>query len=502
MRRLPIHPRGADMHHPAIETDYLVVGAGAMAMAFVDTLIDASSDATVLMVDPHPLPGGHWNDAYPFVRLHQPSAWYGVASTRLDEAEPDPSGYGRGATGAEVLAYFERLMRERFLPTGRVRWFPGHQYRQGVDGSHRLVCLTTGVEQVVTVRRKRVNATHARTEVPSVRRPAYALATSVDCIAPGQLPQLQRSYAHYTVVGSGKTGMDTCLWLLDAGVPASRIRWIMPRDAWVQDRANLLTGEEHFVLSMRRTIDQFEAIAEATSLPDLWSRLEQRGVLMRLDPAVEPTSFRCAIASREEMTRLRRIHGVVRLGRLRSVERSHLVLEQGVIGAHADTLTIDCSAGGLQPAPGVPVFDGDRINLLMVSWCRPLFSAALIAQVESTVGDEAEQNALCEPVPVPERPSDWLLQWAVTLANAQRWRQSPPVEAWLKASRLNTVGVLLDGAGPVEPTHLDLLRASGAKAQAAMPNLNRLLASLSLHPPPAIREVSAGRLAHPDRVVP
>lgn len=488
------------MHHDTIETDYLVVGAGAMGMAFVDTLIDASPDATVLMVDPHPQPGGHWNDAYPFVRLHQPSAWYGVASTPVDEAVPDPSGYGRGATGAEVLAYFARLMRERFLPTGRVRWFPGHAYRLGDDGSHRLVCLATGVEQVVTVRRKLVNATHARTEVPSVRRPAYALENGVDCIAPGQLPQLQRSYAHHTVVGSGKTGMDSCLWLLDSGVPASRIRWIMPRDAWVQDRANILTGEEHFTHSMRRTIDQFEAIAEASSVPDLFARLEQRGVLMRLDPAVEPSTYRCAIASREELARLRRIADVVRLGRLRSVERSHLVLDQGVIGAHADTLYIDCSAAALHPSPPVPVFDGDRINLLMVSWCRPLFSAALIAHIESTLSNEAEMNRLCEPVPVPERPIDWLSGWAVTLANAQRWRQSPTVETWLKASRLNTAAVLLDGARSDDPAHLALLRASGAKAQAAVPNLNRLLTSLQ--PPPATREISAGRLACPDRAVP
>jgi hypothetical protein len=274
----------------------------------------------------------------------------------------------------------------------------------------------------------------------------------------------------------------------------------MPRDAWVQDRANLLPGPEHFELSMRRTIDQFEAIAEAASLPDLWVRLEQRGVLMRLDPAVEPTTFRCAIASREEMTQLRRIHDVVRLGRLRSVERSHLVLEQGVIGAHADTLYIDCSAAALHPAPSVPVFDGDRINLLMVSWCRPLFSAALIAQVENTVSDEAEQNALCEPVPVPERPSDWLVQWAVTLKNAQRWRQQPQVDAWLKNSRLNTVGVLLDGAGPVDPAQLDLLRLSGAKAQAAVPNLRRLMASLQS--PGADTEARGGRPARPDPVVP
>ena len=61
----------------------MVVGAGVSAMAFGDTLID-HSDASVTIIDRRDSPGGHWNDAYPFVRLHQPSAWYGVASrTRI-----------------------------------------------------------------------------------------------------------------------------------------------------------------------------------------------------------------------------------------------------------------------------------------------------------------------------------------------------------------------------------------------------------------------------------
>ena len=45
-----------------LETDYLVIGAGAAAMAFVDTLLD-ESDARIVMVDRHDRPGGHWNDA-------------------------------------------------------------------------------------------------------------------------------------------------------------------------------------------------------------------------------------------------------------------------------------------------------------------------------------------------------------------------------------------------------------------------------------------------------
>ena len=50
-----------------IETDYLVIGAGAIGMAFVDTLL-TDSDAQIVMVDRHHRPGGHWNESYPFVR--------------------------------------------------------------------------------------------------------------------------------------------------------------------------------------------------------------------------------------------------------------------------------------------------------------------------------------------------------------------------------------------------------------------------------------------------
>lgn len=65
-----------------LETDYLVVGAGAAGMAFTDSLVGASR-ADVIMVDRRHAPGGHWLEAYPFVRLHQPAAFYGVNSRTL-----------------------------------------------------------------------------------------------------------------------------------------------------------------------------------------------------------------------------------------------------------------------------------------------------------------------------------------------------------------------------------------------------------------------------------
>ncbi len=51
-----------------IEADYLVVGAGAMGMAFADVVL-TETDATVAIVDRYGSPGGHWTRAYPYVRV-------------------------------------------------------------------------------------------------------------------------------------------------------------------------------------------------------------------------------------------------------------------------------------------------------------------------------------------------------------------------------------------------------------------------------------------------
>ena len=114
-----------------IEADYLVVGAGAMGLAFTDTLV-GESDATVVVVDRNDQPGGHWTTAYPFVRLHQPSAYYGVNSRNLGSDTIDQSGLNAGyyelASGAEVCAYFDAVMQQHLLPTGRVTYLPMSEY--------------------------------------------------------------------------------------------------------------------------------------------------------------------------------------------------------------------------------------------------------------------------------------------------------------------------------------------------------------------------------------
>ncbi len=100
------------MRH-TLDTDYLVVGAGASGLAFTDALID-HADVQVVVVDRRHGPGGHWLDAYPFVRLHQASVFYGVASTRLGDGRLQPDGPEAGlqerANAPEICAYYARVM--------------------------------------------------------------------------------------------------------------------------------------------------------------------------------------------------------------------------------------------------------------------------------------------------------------------------------------------------------------------------------------------------------
>jgi len=469
------------MQEELVSTDYLVVGAGATAMAFVDTLLTEDPVAKIVMVDRHDRPGGHWLHAYPFVRLHQPAVWYGVASRELASRTIDQVGFNAGyyslASGAEVLAHFDGVLRQRVLPSGRVRFLPMSEATFGEDGAWRAHSLTGGASWRFAIGRKVVDGTHARTEVPSTHPPKYQTAQGVSCIPVNDLPRVSRPYACYTVVGSGKTGIDACIWLMENGVEPERIRWIMPRDAWLLDRRNFQPGLENFETNVGATLKQCDAIVAARDLPDLLARLEAGGALLRLDPEVEPSAFRCAIVSAGELAALRRIHEIVRKGRLRRIEAKRLVLERGEVPAIADTLYIDCSALGIQPAPSVPVFEGDRINLLFVRICQPVFSAALIAWVESHVSDAARKNALCTPVPPPEVPADWLRMWAATLANIARWRTEPALHAWLSQCRLYR-DALTRGVAPDDMERMNLAKRVAERTSAAVAALPRLLASL------------------------
>ena len=144
----------------SLETDYLVVGAGAMGMGVYDALIDHARDVHVTLVDRRHAAGGHWLDAYPFVQLHQASLFC-VASTVLGNGAVQRGGPEAGlqerARQPEICAYYDDILYRRFLGSGRVAYLCGSEYR--AEGSTHLVTSRVSGQTVqVGVRRRVVDA--------------------------------------------------------------------------------------------------------------------------------------------------------------------------------------------------------------------------------------------------------------------------------------------------------------------------------------------------------
>ena len=427
----------------AIETDYLVIGAGAAGMAFVDALI-AASDAEVVLVDRRHGPGGHWHDAYPFVRLHGPSALYGVNSRRLgsdviDRDGPNVGYYPR-ATAAEICAYYQQVLDEQLLPSGRVRFFGMSDYSAGRDG-HQFTSRLTGEATTIRVRRRVVDARYLEPSIPATHVPPFGIESGTRLIPVNDLVGLSCQASGFTILGGGKTAIDACLWLLGAGVPPDAIRWVRPRDPWLLDRAfqqplellpRLIEGVSLYL----------EAAAQAGDLTDLFRRLEACGQLIRLDPGVEPTTFRCATVSQDELVSLRSIENVIRLGRVTRIGPDQIKLAGGSIPADRGQVHVDCSAAGLRTKPARPVFSDGLITLQQIRACQPVFSAALTGYIEATRGDDARKNLICPANQYPDAAADWVPLTYIAQRAEIIWATDPDVSAWMQRSRLNgTCGI-------------------------------------------------------------
>jgi hypothetical protein len=428
-----------------IDTDYLVVGAGASGIAFADALV-SDGDGLVTMIDRRQAPGGHWLDAYPFVRLHTPSAYYGVNSLALGEDRIDRlgenAGYYERATGGEVCRYFAEAAA-RLVQTGRVRVLGGHEHLGGWGDGDRVRDVGTGKVHDVVVRRKVVDARYLEASIPSTHSAAFDVAAGARVLPVNDLPAVGASACSYAVLGSGKTAADACIWLLDNGVEPDRIRWIRPRDAWFHDRGHFQPLDQVGAIMEGFALDA-EAGAQAASIDDLFDRLEASGRLVRIDPSWPATMYRGTMLSRRELDALREITDVVRLGRVRRIEAERIVLERGETETAADVLHIDCTALGLNNAPAAPIFQPGRIVLQQVRHLSPSFNAALIGLVEARRESDADKNRLCPPNPYPSSIADWPRMMSRTWRTEARWLSEPDVSAWVAASRLNLMRALPD----------------------------------------------------------
>lgn len=467
------------MAHEELETDYLVVGAGAAAMAFTDALL-AHSDATVTIVDRRHAPGGHWIDAYPYVRLHQPSAFYGVSSMPLGQDAVDAAGTNAGyyelAGADEIRSYFAHVMHRRFLASGRVRYFPSCEY----VGEHRFVSRLADASWQVRVRRKVVDTTYLEGTIPATSAPPFEVGDGVRCVPAGELTRLGERPERFVIIGAGKTALDACVWLLGQGVPASTIRWIKPREAWWLNRR---FHQPHALLPdfYRGMAIQLEAMAQATSVEDLCARLEAEGFFLRIDPSVAPTMFRGAVISESELALLRRIEDVVRLGHVRRIERDEIVLDEGRVPTSDRAVHVHCAAKGLTRPALRPIFEPGRVTVQPFLWGFACYQFAMLGVVEATLQSDEEKNRLCRPISYWDANADYLAAFLAGLANERARAAHPVLAGWARETRLNPLaGLALHRDAPAVVDARERIKRWGGGAAS---NLMKLLQPSTAQPP-------------------
>jgi hypothetical protein len=297
---------------------YLVVGAGISGLCFMDEFLTRTS-ATILIVDKRDVPGGNWVDSYSYVKLHQPANQYGVPSKELANGRLDQHGLNKGllnlASGPELQAYCQTLMRDTFLPSGRVTFLPSTEYL--ADGTLRRG--PSGKVLTVQINKKLVDAGYYSNVIPLNHTRSFAVE-NVTCIPPNSLPKTAKNFTNFTILGAGKTAMDTCQWLLEQDVDPEHLRWVIPGDYWFYNRAMFQGIPEYFDDTLRGFAGTFGSIGKASNATDVALGYEECGMWLRLDPNTMPTQFHAATLAPREAEELRRIQDVVRKGHVKKID--------------------------------------------------------------------------------------------------------------------------------------------------------------------------------------
>ena len=451
-----------------IQADYLVVGAGAMGMAFTDALID-HADVRVALVERRHSVGGHWLGAYPFVRLHQASAFYGVSSTLLGGGRVQHDGPEAGlherATAPEICAYYARVLADRMLASGKVEFFPNCEY----VGERRFVSRASGRQYEVSDQCRIVDARYLAPDIPAETPPPFEVGDEARVLAVNDLVRIDEAPSQYVIVGSGKTATDACIWLLDRGVEPDAICWIRPRDPWMLNRA-VVQPDPAIFLGM--VADTMHAAADADSLDELFLRLEEAGVMLRIDPTVTPTMARAPTLAEWELHQLRRLDNVVRLGHVRRVERKCITLDGGTVTTAPDAIVVHCAASGLKHMPTVPIWGREAITLQPIRAGFPCFGAALAGYVEATRDDDETKNRLCPSTPYPNSLEEWARMNAMGMRATASFNAEPDIKAWANSVAINPARLAADRAPTPELTDaLARLEAGAGRGAARLAEL-------------------------------
>jgi hypothetical protein len=312
--------------------DYLVIGAGATGMCFVDVIL-RNSEKTVILVDKNKTPGGHWSDPYSYVKLHQNCHTYGIESISLDKED-----------GFSVKKHFEKALA---------------QFKK----SSNFSCLfetTIDMENIKIPYKKLVDARYLEVKRLPVK---WGMET------PWTIQPQQKKHV---VVGGGKTGMDTCIMLLKQNI---EVFWVISNDAYLLKREHIKNlGNIPKSVFCSKIINYFiQKVLNPTFALSLDNRI--------FSLTDNPTRHRCAIIKNSELELIKKV-SFVREGYVTKRFNNTLVFSNGKEIDFGDAIFIDCVQNGLPDKLPTPIFQKNKIVLQPIVTCQTCFSATTIAKIE------------------------------------------------------------------------------------------------------------------------
>jgi len=314
--------------------DYLVVGAGAAPLAFVDTLLTELPDKKIIIIDKKPAAGGHWVDAYGYVHLHQPSLVYGLASKQLEGNwlklmfTKFTLPWNHRASKKEILKYYGSFVDEK-IASKQLQFFPNTVYNfeskesSVSDGIHYFSSVDGSVSYKVKVNAKFVDGTKMECIIPHENPLPFPVDEGVRVMTPNQIydacqqqdetrsAMLQNKYV---VLGAGKTGMDAVVYLQrKMKIDPSNIAWVIPNDVWMFDGG---AGGNPY--------DWPKFMAKYNNDMDKASfAMEEKGLFVRLDKTITPKRFRFPLIQRDEFKLLQKVKTLIRRGRATAIRRKY-----------------------------------------------------------------------------------------------------------------------------------------------------------------------------------
>jgi len=307
-----------------LECDYLIVGAGATTLAFLDTLVTELPDAKIILIDKKAAPGGHWVDSYGYVQLHQPSIVYGIASKQLEGnwlkcmLTQFMLPWNHRANKTVILTYFADFVKEN---QEQVDFYPDsvYDFEQSDEDTHFFSSMDGSVSYKVKVNVKLIDGSSNENIVPHNSPLQFPVDDEVRVMTPNQVYDAHQENGNemrqnkYVVLGAGKTGMDAVVYLQRTmKIDPVDIAWVISQDVWMSSLNGGGSPKSHSILLLKYDNDTQKAALEG----------EEQGSIVRLDQDIMPTVFKFPLVSNEELKLYRKVTTMIRRGRATAIRRS------------------------------------------------------------------------------------------------------------------------------------------------------------------------------------